>query len=1018
MNGYYILYIFGILLIDSSICKKVKESSHALSLFFNKKHGDRVGDFRLVQRLDVLGVERQYSHDYYLNKIYKLAPPLYESTTSTDVDEANNQITFVEDVYLDENSKNIRNGSFYLNLNIFNGGHGEIWRANKISKEGLLDRNISFVLKRMHIKGKPQILRCALREIYYGEMFRGYPRIARYVTYFTTEEDYWLVFRDEGLSLQQLLYVMTYHGSIVLLEPSIFWRKLRTTNTGTDGLRSILHQLITGVRDVHKMNILHRDIKPSNILINTEGDPKLLVADFSSAVRVNDEKFGDDEDLYGADGPSINEESPLYMPPEVLFSDGDVPYEASLPASYDSWSVGVVFLEMLLGTADVFSVDQRTSALIAHRLRKSEATMVRQAEILAALADYCIYDPQELQTSTASQSDSTVVRGGVGFTASVTALLHPVTTTSRCGLEELAHAIQRRDPLGSGYHDHWGLDLLSRLLAWNATSRLSMEEALTHAFFAGPYLSDIDGTQHALLRLRQEHDLALVREGFEQEEDSGVSDHSIPVDASLTDSVLHLLDFATPEPAKHYAFFNETWKNDCVDDLPGGGCASAETPSSTPPDSSHTAETEYGIMAIPKDPVDAISFYCPVCGRVFPGDWQSCNTHVHRRRHGNRCQYSSSPALPLCLSEHSLLPLDRQSGWCDLKGRRRHIEDNHAVVFAEKYKFWAVLDGHFGSHAAKFASVHLHRSFEEFLRNATSNYSPEQLSAMWTMSAKSFSRYPANGSFIDSLLPASEKDVIVQAISGENVTVTGAMCALRDAFIDTHRKFLESSAALERSGTTATAAILFPNHLLVGHVGDSRAVLCCDESDQAVQLTSDHTPYMEAEAERVRQSGGWVEHYGVLRVNGQLAVTRSIGDRGLRSVLSEVPDILILQLQPSTNTSRNITSATDTHPCVRYRRLILEQEPSIASSSGLMFLIVGSDGLWDVLTNQEAVDFVCEKLHASITLAAQEARESATVVSTLPANAMHEASRLLAQEAFVRGSMDNIGVCIIGISHS
>ena len=33
-----------------------------------------------------------------------------------------------------------------------------------------------------------------------------------------------------------------------------------------------------------------------------------------------------------------------------------------------------------------------------------------------------------------------------------------------CGLEETARAIQRRDPLGVGYHDKWGLDLLMRLL--------------------------------------------------------------------------------------------------------------------------------------------------------------------------------------------------------------------------------------------------------------------------------------------------------------------------------------------------------------------------------------------------------------------------------------------------------------------------------------------------------------------------------------------------------------------------
>lgn len=1030
MNSSLFIRLIGIVLLVTSLSKRDAESSNAVSLVFKKQEGEIIGEYKLIQHLDVLGVQRQYSHDYYLNKIYKLAPPLYSPPTLTTKDNSEKtQITVVDDVYLDETSKNIRNGSFYLNMNIFNGGHGEIWRANRISKDGLLDRNISYVLKRMHIKGKPQILRCALREIYYGEMFRGYPRIARYVTYFTTEEDYWLVFKDEGVSLQQLLYVMTYHDSIALLEPSIFWRKLRTTDAGVDGLRSILHQLISGVQDLHKRNTLHRDIKPSNILINTEDNPTLLVADFSSAVSVGGHTNNDQQDLYGERGPSVDEESPLYMPPEVLFSDGATAFDEAFPESYDSWSVGVVFLEMLLGTANVFSVDQRTSALIAHRLRKSEANMIRQAELLAALADYCIYDPQKLQ-SAASESGTTVVRdsGGGSVTAAVTALLHPVTTTSRCGLEELAHAIQRRDPLGSGYHDQWGLDLLSRLLTWNSTSRLSMEESLAHAFFVGPYQSDIDGSQHALLRLRQEHDLALVREGYELEEETGGSSvNTVAVDASLTQSVLQLLDISAPDSAANYAFFNETWHYEGAEGLVTDADLLKEHRTSN----SATAD----IIAIPMDPIDVLDFYCPVCGRVFHGDWQSCNTHVHHRRHGDRCQYHASAALPLCLSEHSLLPLDSQSGWCDLKGRRRHIEDNHAVVFAEAYKFWAVLDGHFGSHAAKFTSVHLHRSFEKLLRNATSSYSPAQLSAMWTTTTASAHSFPANNSFIDSLVPLAQSEQLVRNFSSDgtatsDVSVTAAMCALRDAFVRTHHKFLESSSAGERSGTTATAAVLFENHLLVGHVGDSRAVLCCDQSGLAVQLTNDHTPYVQAEADRVRQSGGWVEHYGVLRVNGQLAVTRSIGDRGLRDVLSEVPDILVLRLQPNVVDTTRSSNGSDnggpaaSRPCVLYARHQLglgrgqRESTSTSASSSLMFLIVGSDGLWDVMTNQEASDLVCERLLTSISAGlGGEGTERATTTATLPPDAMHEASRMLAQEAFVRGSMDNIGVCIIGISH-
>ena len=80
------------------------------------------------------------------------------------------------------------------------------------------------------------------------------------------------------------------------------------------------------------------------------------------------------------------------------------------------------------------------------------------------------------------------------------------------------------------------------------------------------------------------------------------------------------------------------------------------------------------------------------------------------RKHGRRCSYShhhdddggssggggggrgdstttaaaaSVVALPDCISHHSMLPIDEQSGWCDLKGRRKHMEDAHAIVFAD-----------------------------------------------------------------------------------------------------------------------------------------------------------------------------------------------------------------------------------------------------------------------------------------------------------------------------------------------
>ena len=85
------------------------------------------------------------------------------------------------------------------------------------------------------------------------------------------------------------------------------------------------------------------------------------------------------------------------------------------------------------------------------------------------------------------------------------------------------------------------------------------------------------------------------------------------------------------------------------------------------------------------------------------------------------------------------------------------------------------------------------------------------------------------------------------------------------------------------SGTTATVCILRNNvELVVGHVGDSRAIL--SRNGRPIRLTIDHEPELPTEADRIRSHGGQVtwNSIGVGQVNGRLAMTRSIGDADLK----------------------------------------------------------------------------------------------------------------------------------------
>lgn len=51
----------------------------------------------------------------------------------------------------------------------------------------------------------------------------------------------------------------------------------------------------------------------------------------------------------------------------------------------------------------------------------------------------------------------------------------------------MKNALLRRDPLGKGYDNPFGLDLLARLLSWDPMKRISTKEALLHAFFVGKH---------------------------------------------------------------------------------------------------------------------------------------------------------------------------------------------------------------------------------------------------------------------------------------------------------------------------------------------------------------------------------------------------------------------------------------------------------------------------------------------------------------------------------------------------
>ena len=134
------------------------------------------------------------------------------------------------------------------------------------------------------------------------------------------------------------------------------------------------------------------------------------------------------------------------------------------------------------------------------------------------------------------------------------------------------------------------------------------------------------------------------------------------------------------------------------------------------------------------------------------------------------------------------------------------------------------------------------------------------------------------------------------------------------------------------SGTTMTGIICAGNQCWSINIGDSRIVGCTKTGAmyKAVDLTVDQTPNRPDEQERIIRCGGRVFEWGVSRIwlsnvdMPGLAMSRSFGDFAGESVgVHSTPEIRAFEMNQNTP-----------------------------------FLILASDGVWEFISSQEAVDLV------------------------------------------------------------
>ena len=201
-------------------------------------------------------------------------------------------------------------------------------------------------------------------------------------------------------------------------------------------------------------------------------------------------------------------------------------------------------------------------------------------------------------------------------------------------------------------------------------------------------------------------------------------------------------------------------------------------------------------------------------------------------------------------------------------------------------------------------------------------------------------------------------DFLLKNLITDESFATSPPRALNRGFLKTDEQFLKvARSGFYEDGTTAIVAIVRDEEIFVGNAGDSRAVLILkDAQDSVVELSQDHKPNRRDEQERIEKAGGIVVHVGVWRVEGVLAVSRAIGDRAFKEYVIARPDVL------------------------RYERT--EKDA---------FLVLASDGLWDVMSNKQVAD---------------EIRSCSSV---------ENAAKRLTEKAFRLGSRDNICSLVVDL---
>ncbi|KAH8178630.1 protein phosphatase 2C domain-containing protein [Sarocladium implicatum] len=252
--------------------------------------------------------------------------------------------------------------------------------------------------------------------------------------------------------------------------------------------------------------------------------------------------------------------------------------------------------------------------------------------------------------------------------------------------------------------------------------------------------------------------------------------------------------------------------------------------------------------------------------------------------------------------------------------------------------YFAIFDGHAGTFAADWCGKKLHIILEDIIRKNPNVPIPELLDQTFTSVDAQLEKLPLKNSGCtaavavlrwEDRVPSERSATGSQSIAPAAAAATKASRSDDAPSVEQDESAPTTSAeeALETANVASTqeAHEKLKNHasrqrvLYTANVGDARIVLC--RSGKALRLSYDHKGSDENEGKRITSAGGLILNN---RVNGVLAVTRALGDTYMKDLVTGHPYTTETVIQPDSDE----------------------------------FMIIACDGLWDVCSDQEAVDLV------------------------------------------------------------